>query len=166
MSSLELRSFLIDFQRERRALASQPQRAGDPQRDEIFGPVMQVMPKIPTPFTYRVPEGYDADSYASHCAEALEMQILDEGPDTLLAFIMEPVGGVATGALVPPAHYFGMVRDICDRYGILLIFDEVMSGTCRTGKFLAAHHWPDCLPDIAVIAKGLGAGYLTIQSSC
>ncbi|WP_085032587.1 aspartate aminotransferase family protein [Ensifer aridi] len=132
---------------------------GDPDRDEIFGPVMRIMPKVPAPFTYRIPDGYNADSYADYCAEELERQILAEGEETVLAFIMEPVGGVATGALVAPDHYYSKVRKICDRYGVLLIFDEVMSGAGRTGKFLAAHHWPDALPDLVVCAKGLSSGY-------
>lgn len=132
---------------------------GDPDRDVIFGPMMQLMPKIAAPFTYRVPDGHDADSYAVHCAEKLEEQILKEGPETVLAFIMEPVGGIATGALVSPDHYYRAVRDICNRYGVLLIYDEIMSGAGRTGMFLSAHHWPEATPDLAVIAKGLGAGY-------
>lgn len=135
---------------------------GDPDREVIFGPMMTVMPKVPAPFTYRFPENFDGhtvDSYSDYCANQLEEQILAAGPENVLAFIMEPVGGVATGALVPPDSYYTKVRSTCDKYGVLLIFDEVMSGTARCGKFLAAHHWPDALPDIAIIAKGLGAGY-------
>lgn len=132
---------------------------GDPDRDEMFGPIMRVMPKVPAPLNYRIPTGFDVDSYADHCAEELERQILAEGEDTVLAFIMEPVGGIATGALVAPDHYYAKVREICDRYGVLLIFDEVMCGAGRTGTFLAAHHWPNALPDLVVCAKGLSAGY-------
>ncbi|TIV98971.1 aspartate aminotransferase family protein [Mesorhizobium sp.] len=132
---------------------------GDPDRDQMFGPIMRVMPKVPAPLCYRTPTGYDAQSYADHCADELERQILAEGEDTVLAFIMEPVGGVATGALVAPNSYYSKVRKICDRYGVLLIFDEVMCGAGRTGTFLAAHHWPDALPDLVACAKGLSAGY-------
>ncbi|WP_051334205.1 aspartate aminotransferase family protein [Mesorhizobium sp. WSM3224] len=133
--------------------------SGDPDRDEMFGPIMRIMPKVPAPWSYRIPEGYTVDSYADHCADELERQILAEGEETVLAFVMEPVGGVATGALVAPDHYYSKVRKICDRYGVLLIFDEVMCGAGRTGTFLAAHHWPDALPDLVVCAKGLSAGY-------
>ncbi|KUM23344.1 aminotransferase, partial [Mesorhizobium loti] len=129
---------------------------GDPDRDQMFGPIMRIMPKIPAPLSYRIPEVH---SYADHCADELERQILAEGEDTVLAFIMEPVGGVATGALVAPNSYYSKVRKICDRYGVLLIFDEVMCGAGRTGTFLAAHHWPDALPDLVACAKGLSAGY-------
>ena len=132
---------------------------GDPERDAVFGPIMTVAPKVAAPFSYRIPNGHSVESYAAWCADQLEAQIVAEGKDSVLAFIMEPVGGVATGALVAPDFYYRQVREICDRYGALLIFDEVMSGTGRCGRFLAAHHWPDNLPDIVVIAKGLGAGF-------
>ena len=72
---------------------------------------------------------------------------------------MEPVGGLSTGALVAPDFYYKRVREICDKYGILLIYDEVMSGAGRTGKFLAADHWEGSDPDLVVLAKGLCAGY-------
>ena len=132
---------------------------GDPASKRIYDAVTRVMPKVPAPFSYRVPDGYDSDSYARHCAQALEDAILAEGADTVLAFIMEPVGGVATGALVAPDHYYRTIREICDRHGVLLIFDEVMSGAGRTGRFLAADHWPDARPDLVILAKGIAAGY-------
>lgn len=132
---------------------------GDPDRDAIFGPMMRIMPRVPAPFRYRVPEGYDADSYEQYCIAELENTIVREGPESVLAFIMEPVGGIATGALISSDGYYSSVRKICDKYGVLLIYDEVMAGVGRTGKFLAAHHWPDAMPDLAVLAKGLGAGY-------
>ena len=132
---------------------------GDPDSDALFGPGMLVMPKVPAPFAYRLPANHDADSHARHCAAALEETILAEDPETVLAFIMEPVGGLATGALVAPDHYYRAVREICDRHGVLLIYDEVMSGAGRTGTFLAADHWPDARPDMVTLAKGIAAGY-------
>jgi adenosylmethionine-8-amino-7-oxononanoate aminotransferase len=133
--------------------------SGDPQSEATFGSLIKVMPKAPAPFTYRLPENHDADSYARQCAAALDAIIRREGPETVLAFIMEPVGGLATGALVAPDHYYGAVREICDRHGVLLIFDEVMSGAGRTGTFLAANHWPAARPDLVTLAKGIAAGY-------
>lgn len=133
--------------------------SGDPVSEAAFGPMTRLMPKVPTPFTYRLPEGHTADSWADHCADELERTILREGPETVLAFFLEPVGGLATGALVAPDHYYKRVREICSRHGVLLVFDEVMSGAGRTGRFLAAHHWPDARPDIVTLAKGIGAGY-------
>ena len=132
---------------------------GDPVSHAVFGPMMKTMPKVPAPFTYRLPPNHDADSNARAAATALEDCIRREGPDTVLAFIMEPVGGLATGALVAPDHYYKTVREICDRHGVLLIYDEVMSGAGRTGKFLAADHWPQGRPDLVTLAKGIAAGY-------
>lgn len=133
--------------------------SGDPVSEATFGLMTRLMPKVPAPFTYRLPEGHTPQTYSDQCADALERSIVREGPETVLAFILEPVGGLATGALVAPDSYYARVRDICSRHGVLLIFDEVMSGAGRTGSFLAAHHWPDACPDIVTLAKGLGAGY-------
>jgi adenosylmethionine-8-amino-7-oxononanoate aminotransferase len=133
--------------------------SGDPVSEAAFGPMTRLMPKVPAPFTYRLPEGHTPETYAEHCANALEETILREGPETVAAFFMEPVGGLATGALVAPDRYYTRVREICSRHGVLLVYDEVMSGAGRTGEFLAAQHWPDARPDIVTLAKGLGAGY-------
>jgi adenosylmethionine-8-amino-7-oxononanoate aminotransferase len=133
--------------------------SGDPVSEAAFGPMTRLMPKVPAPFTYRLPEGHTPETYAEHCANALEATIVREGPETVLAFFMEPVGGLATGALVAPDRYHARVREICSRHGVLLVFDEVMSGAGRTGAFLAAHHWPEARPDIVTLAKGIGAGY-------
>jgi adenosylmethionine-8-amino-7-oxononanoate aminotransferase len=132
---------------------------GDPVADDVFGPMMKTMPKVPAPFTYRLPPNHDPDSYARFAAQVLDECIRREGPETVLAFIFEPVGGLATGALVAPDHYYRAVREICTRHGVLLIFDEVMSGAGRTGKFLAADHWPGGRPDMVTLAKGIAAGY-------
>jgi len=133
--------------------------SGDPVSDELFGPLMRVMPKVPAPFTYRVPAGHTAETWAEAAADALDREIRTQGPETVLAFVIEPVGGLSTGALVAPDAYYRRVREICDRYGVLLIYDEIMSGAGRTGAFLAAHHWPAARPDIVSLAKGIGAGY-------
>jgi adenosylmethionine-8-amino-7-oxononanoate aminotransferase len=117
------------------------------------------MPKVKTPFAYRVPQNHDVDSYARECAKDLENTINEEGPENILAFIVESVGGLATGALVAPDHYYKAIRDICTKYGVLLIFDDVMAGTGRTGTFLSAEHWPQASPDLVVLAKGVSAGY-------
>ncbi|MGW9331118.1 aminotransferase family protein [Bosea sp. NPDC055594] len=132
---------------------------GDPVSLACYGPMLQIMPKVPAPFSYRLPPNFDVAGYAEFCAAELERTILAEGPEQVLAFIMEPVGGLATGALVAPDSYYSTVRQICDRYGVLLIYDEVMSGAGRTGTFLAAEHWPDARPDLAILAKGVAAGY-------
>jgi adenosylmethionine-8-amino-7-oxononanoate aminotransferase len=132
---------------------------GDHHAVEVFGPLMRTMPKVPAPLTYRLPPGHSAESYATACAQALEDEIVRQGPGTVLAFIMEPVGGLASGATVAPAAYYEAVRAICSRHGVLLIYDEVMSGAGRTGTFLAADHWPSVRPDLVTLAKGIAAGY-------
>lgn len=132
---------------------------GDRAAHALYGPMLRPMPLAPAPFTYRLPPNHTPETYARHCADALDALIQAQGPETVLAFIMEPVGGLATGALVAPDAYYTAVREICTRHGVLLIFDEVMSGAGRTGRFLAAHHWPAARPDLVVLAKGITAGY-------
>lgn len=123
-----------------------------------FDPMMRPMPKIPAPRAYLDHLDPNDPATGHHYADMLEAKILEEGPETVLAFIVEPVGGASTGALAPPAGYMQRIREICIRYGVLLIHDEVMSGGGRTGKFFAAEHW-DVAPDILVISKGFAAGY-------
>ena len=126
-----------------------------------FDPMMRPMPKVPAPRAYL--DGLDPDDEATgrHYADMLEARIVEEGPETVLAFIVEPVGGASTGALVPPRGYMKRVREICDRHGVLLIHDEVMTGAGRTGRFLAGDHW-DVAPDILALSKGFAAGYMPL----
>jgi adenosylmethionine-8-amino-7-oxononanoate aminotransferase len=126
-----------------------------------FEPMMRVMPKVAAPRAYL--DGLDPEDpeTGEHYADMLEDKIEAEGPESVLAFIVEPVGGASTGALVPPEGYMPRVREICDRYGILLILDEVMTGAGRTGRFLGCEHW-GTRPDIVVMSKGLGAGYVPL----
>ncbi|MEX5729813.1 adenosylmethionine-8-amino-7-oxononanoate aminotransferase [Rhodovulum iodosum] len=126
-----------------------------------FDPMMRPMPKIPAPRAYL--DGLDPGDPLTglHYADMLEDCILQEGPETILAFMVEPVGGASTGALVPPAGYLERVREICDTYGILMIADEVMTGVGRTGRFLATEHW-GVVPDLIVMSKGYAAGYVPL----
>jgi adenosylmethionine-8-amino-7-oxononanoate aminotransferase len=91
------------------------------------------------------------------CARTLEKLILHEGPDTVAAIIAEPIPSAAS-IYLPVDEYLPMLREICDRYGILLILDEVINGFGRTGKMFASEHW-GVVPDIMTIAKGLTSGY-------
>lgn len=129
---------------------------------DTMAPMMKSSTKIPAPFSYRQPEGFDEPGYAQHCAEALEKEILLQGADTVLAFVMEPIMGLSGGATYSTDDYYKTIRQICDRHGVLLIYDEIMSGAGRTGKFLAAHHWKNARPDIVTLAKGLGGGYVPL----
>lgn len=132
---------------------------GDEHTLSIYGPMVKPSPKVAAPLSYRIPEGHTQESYAMACAEELAHAIEREGPESVLAFILEPIGGLSTGAVVSHAAYFERVRQICDQYGVLLIYDEIMSGAGRTGEFLAAHHWRAARPDLVTLAKGLAAGY-------
>ncbi|GLQ05143.1 aminotransferase family protein [Sneathiella chinensis] len=125
---------------------------------EPFAPMYRDMPKIPAPTAYL--DGMDPADPATglHYANMLEEKILAEGPESVLAFIVEPVGGASTGALVPPSGYMERIRDICTQYGLLLIYDEVMTGGGRTGRFFATDHW-NARPDIITFSKGFAAGY-------
>ncbi len=129
----------------------------DPLR-EPFAPMMKGMPKIAAPATYLDRDNLTEDQRGLKYAELLRDKIVEEGPESVLAFVMEPIGGASTGALVAPDSYYGRVREICDEFGVLLIYDEVMTGAGRTGKFLAAEHW-GITPDIVAMSKGFGAGY-------
>jgi adenosylmethionine-8-amino-7-oxononanoate aminotransferase len=134
---------------------------GDPGGFSIFAPMMINHPKIPAPFCrYRRP-GQSEDEAALEYANALATEIENQGPETVLAFIMEPIGGAATGALTAPEVYYHRIREICDQYGVLLIFDEVMSGAGRSGKYLAAEHW-GVTADLVALAKGLASGYIPL----
>jgi adenosylmethionine-8-amino-7-oxononanoate aminotransferase len=126
-----------------------------------FDPMMRAMPKIPAPRAYLDGLDHDDPATGEHYADMLEAKILEEGPQTVAAYIHEPVGGASTGALVPPAGYMKRIREICDTYGVLLIHDEVMSGGGRTGRFWGAEHW-DVTPDIIAISKGFGGGYVPL----
>ncbi len=136
--------------------------SGDESALDIWRPMTASMPKVPAPFSYRIPDGHDRESWSAHCLERLEATIQAEGPETVLAFIHEPVGGVATGALLALDSYYRGVREICDRHGVLLIHDEVMCGAGRCGTFFSHHRWTDARPDISVLAKGIGAGYMPL----
>ncbi len=134
---------------------------GDPGGFSMFSPMIVNQPKIPAPFCRYRPAGQSEDEAALGYANALEEEIINQGPETVLAFIMEPIGGAATAALTAPDIYYSRIREICDQYGVLLIFDEVMSGAGRSGKYLSAEHW-GVTPDLVALAKGLASGYIPL----
>ncbi len=115
---------------------------------------------VANPTRYRNPYGMDDEAYADHCAAHLERQIQMEGPELVAAFIGEPIMQ-AHGVQVPPARYWKRVREICDRYGVLLIIDEVITGFGRTGYWFACEHF-GIEPDLLTMAKAMGAGFAPI----
>ena len=113
-------------------------------------------------FEYRFAEpGERSEAYGTRAADELEQEILRLGPETVIGFVAETVVGATAGAVPPVPGYLRQVRDICDRHGILLILDEVMSGSGRTGTFLSCQQ-DGVVPDIVTLGKGLGAGYQPI----
>jgi adenosylmethionine-8-amino-7-oxononanoate aminotransferase len=135
--------------------------SGHTGRRKYYLPLMQYTPHIAPAYCYRCPFGREPASCKLECADDLEKSILYEGPDSVSAFMAEPVVGATAGALVPRDGYFQRVREICDRYDVLLIVDEVMSGVGRTGKNFAVDHW-GVVPDMIVGCKGLASGYTPI----
>jgi adenosylmethionine-8-amino-7-oxononanoate aminotransferase len=105
--------------------------------------------------------GESAQEYGRRAADALEAELLRVGPDTVMAFIAETVVGATAGAVPPAPGYLRRVREICDRYDVLLILDEVMCGAGRTGSFLACEQ-DGVVPDLVTLAKGLAGGYQPI----
>lgn len=128
---------------------------GDRASASTYGPLAVFSEKVPAPLTCRAPS---PEAAARASIRALEETIKRLGPDAVLAFVCEPVGGQASGANVPDPLFFAEARRICTEHGIFLVFDEIVSAM-RTGRFLAAHHQPAAPPDLVVLAKGLGAGY-------
>ena len=102
-----------------------------------------------------------SEAYVQRLAQELEDEILRVGSDKVIAFVAETVVGATTGCVTAPKGYFKAIRAICDRYGVLLIMDEIMSGVGRTGTFFAFEQ-EDVAPDICTIGKGLGGGYAPI----
>lgn len=124
----------------------------------MFGPAIDGFVHIPAPNSYRFEGESRADeTIGQAAARALEEAILREGIDTIAAFIAEPVMSVG-GLIVPPHDYFPLVRAICDKYEILFIADEVITGFGRTGEWFALKHW-GVKPDILSFAKAITSGY-------
>jgi adenosylmethionine-8-amino-7-oxononanoate aminotransferase len=118
---------------------------------------------IDTPWLYRNPYTSDPTKLGEICAELLEREIVFQGPDTVAAFIAEPVQG-AGGVIVPPANYWPLVRKVCDKYGVLLIADEVVTGFGRTGAYFGTRLW-GVKADIWCLAKGISSGYIPLGAT-
>ena len=147
--------------------------SGKPAMRGIYAPMFRDAPHIEPPYCYRCPfDAYggrqDGPLGATHpacelaCARQLETEILHQGPERVAAFIAEPVGGATLGAAVPPKGYWSLVREICDRYGVLLIADEVLTGFGRTGTWFAMEQF-GVQPDVMCLAKGATGGYFPLS---
>jgi adenosylmethionine-8-amino-7-oxononanoate aminotransferase len=132
--------------------------SGHPKRQAGFGPLLIDWPKVSLQLDpVRPALGYDQGDARAHSA-ALDEVIERAGPETVAAFIAEPVGGAATGAATPPPGYWAAVAEVCRRHDVLLIADEVMGGFGRTGTRFAVEA-EGVVPDILIGGKGLGGGY-------
>jgi adenosylmethionine-8-amino-7-oxononanoate aminotransferase len=131
--------------------------------EPLFGPFMHGVVHIPTVDHYRNDFGDNGLEGEMMAARYLEQEIRFQGPETVAAFIAEPIS-TAAGCHVPDPAYWQEIRRICDRHGVLLIMDEVINGWGRTGRLFAAEHF-DVVPDILVMAKGLSSGYLPIAAT-
>jgi len=118
---------------------------------------------IDTPWTYRNPYTDDPLRLGEICAELLDREIRFQGPDTVAAFIAEPVQG-AGGVVVPPSNFWPLVREVCDRHGVLLIADEVVTGFGRTGSWFGSRLW-GVRPDLMCLAKGINSGYVPLGAT-
>jgi len=135
---------------------------GNVWRRTQFAPLLTETTHISPCYEYRDRRaGETQEGYGQRVANELEAEILRLGPETVMAFIAEPVVGATAGALPAVPGYFKRIREICDYYGVLLILDEVMCGMGRTGHLFACEH-DAVVPDMITIAKGLGAGYQPI----
>lgn len=132
-------------------------------RRKIFQPMYIDSPHIPPAFCYRCPFEKTFPGCRLLCARALETAIRQQGPENVAAFIAEPVVGAALGCVPAPPGYFQEIRAICDRYNVLFIADEVMTGWGRTGRMWGIEHW-DVTPDIIATAKGMTAGYTPLSA--
>jgi putrescine aminotransferase len=138
--------------------------AGSERHEAKFGPMLPGVLPIDPPFCYRCP--YQKDGYPEcglECAKALEKTILAEGPESVAAFIFEPVMG-EMGVITPPAEYYHKVGEICRQYGLLFIADEVTTGFGRTGELFVSQKW-DPQPDILLLGKAISGGYFPVAAA-
>jgi adenosylmethionine-8-amino-7-oxononanoate aminotransferase len=134
---------------------------GDLAAPALWGPLTVASEKVPAPLTFRAES---AETAARDSLAALELAIERLGPERVLAFVMEPVGGQSSGANVPHPSFARGARTLCTRHGIHLVFDEIVTAF-RTGAFLAAHRDAAARPDAVVLAKGLAAGYAPLGAT-
>ena len=130
---------------------------------QIYSPLLLHVPHVSPPYAYRCAFCRGAGDCTSECAEDLERTILLEGPETVAAFFAEPVVGTTAVGLVPPRDYYRRIREICDRYDVLFVADEVLCGYGRTGTPFAISQW-DVEPDIITLGKGIGSGYAPLAA--
>lgn len=138
--------------------------SGKPERTAPFAPLLRRGPRIPAAYPYRWSYEGSSEEQAVAAARELDRAITREGPETVAAFIAEPVSGSTLGAAHPHPAYYREIRRICDRHDVLFIADEVMTGFGRTGEFFAVEH-AGVVPDVLTVGKGLSGGYAPIAAA-
>lgn len=131
---------------------------GSKLRRRVYEPLLADTPHIRAPYCFRCPWPDAHPDCGRPAADELEAAIVAAGPGRVAAFIAEPIVASVGGALRPPDDYWPRIREICDRHGVLLIADEVVTGFGRTGRTFALDHW-DVVPDLLVMGKGISGGY-------
>lgn len=138
---------------------------GNKGRRETYAPMLFQAHFIPPCYYYRdAQSGESENEYGVRAAAFLEQKILELGPENVSSFICEPVVGATLGCVAAAEGYLKEIRRICDTYGVILIFDEVMCGAGRTGRYFACEH-DGVTPDILAVAKGLGGGFQPIGAT-
>lgn len=138
--------------------------SGRPSWRQPFDPYLFAVPHVVPPYCFRCPLGKTYPDCGVACAEEVERAILLEGPDTVAAFIAEPVIGTSVTGVVPVPEYYKKVREICDRHDVLFIADEVLCGYGRTGYPFAIQPW-GVLPDIITMGKAISSGYAPLSAT-
>ena len=134
--------------------------SGVSKRKSAFEPLPAGYIKVFPPTCYRCPYKLEYPECAEFCAEIVEQVVKQEDPSTVSAMILEPIGNTG-GIITPPKEYFRILREICDKYNILLIFDEIITGFGRTGEMFGAQTF-DTVPDIICMGKGMSSGYAPV----
>ncbi|WP_276511844.1 aspartate aminotransferase family protein [Pseudalkalibacillus hwajinpoensis] len=133
-------------------------------RRSRFSAMLEHYPELSPPYCYRCSYNEHCPNCSKHYALEFEKTIQRLGAETIAAFVCEPIIGAAGGAVVPPDSYFKEMKAVCERYDILFIADEVMTGVGRTGKMYAMEHW-GVAPDILALGKGMSAGYTPMAAT-
>jgi taurine-pyruvate aminotransferase len=137
--------------------------SGQPERREGYGPLCPGFSEFPHALCYRCPFGEEYPACDVRCARALETAILDEDPDTVGGVIVETI--TAGGGIIPPVpEYYSVMHEICRKYGVLLIMDEVVCGFGRTGRWWGYDHY-DVVPDMVTLAKGMASSYEALSAT-
>jgi adenosylmethionine-8-amino-7-oxononanoate aminotransferase len=133
-------------------------------RRKAYGPYLWDHPKIEPCYCYRCPFGKTPEACGVPCAEDLDRAIREAGPETVAAFVAEPVVSTPIAGAAPPPEYFPRIREICDAHDVMFIADEVVTGFGRTGRMFGLDHW-NVAPDFLCIGKGMSGGYAPLAAT-